>query len=134
MTLTARLITLLLIAPAAASACDGLDPGPYTARYEQAEIVAVIRVVSLTERGKPGHVEGRAEVVEVLKGTLAEDIPVYAYTPEVGCFSPVTVGREYVVFLPNSAGRTDVWFSMFSKTARVSDIPQKLLRSWRPKT
>lgn len=131
----AKYLTMLVLTPATSLGCDGPEPGSYADRFKQAESVAIVRVVSLAESAKePGHVEGRAEVVEVLKGTFSKVIPVYAYMPSVDCFSPVDVGREYVVFLPNPAGRNDVWFTMFSKTARVTDVPEKLLSTWRPRS
>jgi hypothetical protein len=82
---------------------------------------------------EPSLVEGRAELIEVLKGASTGSIQVNGYAPSVDCWAAIDVGREYVVFLPNAAGQADVWFSAYSKTIPVKDVPAALLQTWRSK-
>lgn len=118
-----------------AVACDGPDPGPVEARFENATVVAIIRVTSVAASpGDSSYVEGHAEVVETLKGTYSTAMRVRGYLPQVDCWAPIDIGGEYVVFLPNPAGNYEVWFSMFSKTIAVGRVPKGLLRKWRART
>lgn len=115
-----------------ATACDGPDPGPLADRFASAEFVAVVRVTSLAVAVEsPSGVDGVAEIVESLKGNFAGPVPVHGYVPAVDCWVAIDLGREYVVFLPDPAGQRAIWFSMFSKTTALEDVPAVLLRKWR---
>ncbi len=129
------LASAVCLGAASAVACDGPDPGPVEARFESATVVAIIRVMSVSiAPGDGSYVEGHADVVETLKGAHRAGIPVRGHLPQVDCWASIDVGRDYIVFLPNPAGRYEAWFSMFGKTIPVRDIPDRLLRRWRAKT
>lgn len=128
------LASTVCLAAAPSVACTGPDPVPVEERFESATVVAIIRVmsVSVSPSGHP-HLEGRAEVVETLKGAHSAEVPVRGYLPEVNCWVPLDVGRQYLVFLPDPSGRHEAWFAMFSRNIPVVDVPESLLRKWRAK-
>ena len=115
-------------------ACTGPDPVPLEERFRKATVVQIIRVmsVSVSPSGHP-YLEGHAEVVETLKGDHSAEVPVRGYLPEVNCWVPLDVGRQYLVFLPDPSGRHEAWFAMFSRNIPVADVPESLLRKWRAK-
>jgi hypothetical protein len=128
------LASAVCLGAAPAVACDGPDPGPVEARFERATTVAIIRVMSVSvSSANRGSVEGHAEVVETLKGTPVAMIPVRGYLPSVDCWASIDVGREYVVFLPNRIVGYEAWFSPFSESIPVANVPGGLLRKWRAK-
>jgi hypothetical protein len=113
-------------------ACDGPDPVPVAARFADAKVVAIVRVMSVSvSPGQRPTVDGHAEVVETLKGAPGPRIAVRGFLPSVDCWLPIDAGREYVVFLPGSSGEYAAWFSMFGDTIPVAEMSQLLLKKWR---
>jgi hypothetical protein len=72
-------------------------------------------------------------VVEILKGKPLREKIVHGYVPSLDCWAPFNAGAEYVVLLPDAAGKSGAWISMYSKTVPYQDVPEKLLRVWRGK-
>lgn len=115
---------------ATASACDGPDPGPLEQRFKDATVAAIVRVMSVSVSPQVPYVDGQAEVVEVLKGTIDPKLTFRGYLPQVDCWTSIDVGGEY---LPNQTGDNAIWFGQFSKTIAVAKVSAGLLRKWREK-
>lgn len=128
------LASAVCLAAAPSVACTGPDPVPVEERFKSATVVAIIRVMSVSvSPSGDRYLEGRAEVVETLKGAHSAEVPVRGNLPEANCWVSLDVGRKYLVFLPDPSGRYEAWFSMFSRNIPVDDVPESLLRKWRAK-